>query len=79
MLAFDGFRYTGWYHELPSTASPGDIVMVNGEMYVWMNQMWHSFGDEQQEELPPVPTNCRNCGGIVNKYRRKCEFCGTEY
>lgn len=78
MIAFKEFMYAGNYDELPPTGKVGDIVLVNDDPYVWIDKKyWEPL--TLPKELPLVPTNCKNCGGIVNKYRRKCEFCGTEY
>ena len=32
---------------------------------------------EPVKKIVPHPTNCKNCGAVMNGY--KCEYCGTDY
>ena len=34
-------------------------------------------GETVTKKIAPHPTNCKNCGAVLNSYT--CEYCGTEY
>lgn len=67
------FKFKGVFNALPETANVGDVVMVSGETYVYGDD-WQEIGNAENKE---PPKNCPNCGGVINPYKLKCEFCGT--
>ena len=72
-----GFMFEGVFDALPKTANVGDVVMVSGKTYVYTDG-WQEIGNtENNTEIKEPPKNCPNCGGVINPYKLKCEFCGT--
>lgn len=67
-------------NELPSKAETGDVFMLGKKTYVYIDG-WQLIDEPLKYESPKkeIPTNCKNCGGLINRYKRKCEFCGTVY
>lgn len=68
--------FKGAFDALPETANVGDVVMVSGETYVYAD-VWQDWQEISNIEIKEPPKNCPNCGGVINPYKLKCEFCGT--
>ena len=81
----------GIMDEFPPCGNAGDMVMTHsGDIYYYNKGEWIPFlpsvstdietrTEEKEEPTPRIkyPTNCKNCGAILNGW--KCEYCGTEY
>ena len=77
------FRYKGSANSLSDlpNGEVGDVYVVDRETYVYAND-WVRISEEPYYEpvrKADIPTNCKNCGGVINPYKLKCEFCGTVY
>ena len=72
-----GFMFEGVFDALPKTANVGDVVMISGETYVYTDGWQEIAKTENYTEIKDPPQNCPNCGGVINPYKLKCEFCGT--
>ena len=78
-----GLIFKGTFDALPKTAKVGDAVMVFGRTYIYVDD-WYEIDNTVENtvgitEIKKPPKNCPNCGGIINPYKLKCEFCGTYY
>lgn len=46
--------------------------------YIWDGSVWVLFPTiDEIDDTSSHPTNCINCGAVLNSCR--CEYCGTEY
>lgn len=69
--------FRGVYEDFPDKAQCGEVILVRGNTYVYSNEYeWTEIGDTEIKEKK-IPKNCPNCGGIINPFKLKCEFCGT--
>ena len=74
-----GLRFRGVYESFPETANYGDVIIANGKNYVYSDD-WMEFGYTEYAKTSifhEFPQNCPNCGGVINPFRMKCDFCGT--
>lgn len=74
------FMFKGCGDKLPSKAETGDVFIVGKQTYVYADG-WQWIDGSLKDKSPKkeIPANCKNCGGLINRYKRKCEFCGTVY
>lgn len=68
--------------ELPK-GNFGDVCLVSGygleNVYVYFDT-WKNISEvEIAENIKEKPTNCKNCGAVINPHLLKCEFCGSFY
>lgn len=67
--------FRGVYEDFPDTAQYGEVILIGKNEYVYDGE-WIEIGDTEIKEKK-IPKNCPNCGGIINPFKLKCEFCGT--
>lgn len=74
------FMFKGCGNELPSKAETGDVFMVGKKTYVYAyGWQWIDEPVKDESHEKEIPINCKNCGGLINRYKKKCEYCGTVY
>lgn len=57
----------------------GDLVIKNGEPYVYMNNHWESidFNEDLNKEM--IPSRCPNCGAPLDLNAFRCQYCDSMF
>ena len=75
-------------NELPKQGIRGIIYVCNDMEYIFIGNKWDEIGKvelyhtnaktlELQLQKEKPPTNCKNCGAVLNS--NVCEYCGSIY
>ena len=75
--------FLGTYSQLPDEATLGDVVFVDDTSYYYTDK-WLPINNAvtaspQITEQLPKPTHCPSCGAPLDRYKDKCEYCGSFY
>lgn len=77
----------GSVEELPSIVSPGHLMCVGNDTYLYTGDNWEKLlptidiadTDNTTNAVKITARVCSQCGAPVNTHRISCEYCGVKY
>jgi len=77
----------GSFEELPSIVSPGHLMSVGDDVYLYTGDDWEKLSstidiagtDDTTNAVKITARICSQCGAPVNTHRISCEYCGVKY
>lgn len=73
----NAFKYKGSYDSIPESENIGDVINVDGSIYVYSETGWIDTSPSEDHQQHMIPKTCTQCGAVLRG--SICEYCGTRY